>query len=900
MSFNFLHKLKKTISLILWFIALFTCHNLIGQTDNSSGKIKGIVKTETGELLIGANVIIKENNFGSSTNQNGEFYFTGLSVRNYTVSVSYVGFVTEIKKVTVYKSRTTEIKFILKSKSFNIGSIEVVGEKEFIPIEPETKTKITSGEIEHIQAASLNDVLELMPGVSTTNPTLNNVEQASIRGGNSIGTQILIDDVPVSNLANMQSGIGYSTVNGGVDLRSIPAENIKSVEILRGIPSVKYGDLIDGAIIVTSNVVPSSLRAKLKYNPNVYETNLSGGIRLFDNWVLNGSFNLASSDRNVKIEGDGYTRIATQLNLMTSTENYEISNHIYYTRSFDEMKEQPGYALREAWYNRDATFKYTSNYNFIFNSLSKLKFTFSANYTKRNSYKQELISRDNIVISDRITEGSQEGRFVFGTYLGKKWIKGNEWNFYADLNYEKGFFTGDYLHKLLMGVNWKNDFNNGDGVIFNPLFPPSLSYNTPRLRSYNDLPAYNTLSFYFEDKIVGRIFKPFTLQLGFRYEVYRPSGINLEGLIGKGDFIESHNGSFFNPRLNFSYNLFEDTQLRLGYGVTSKSPPMGLIFADNSYYDIADTASVVDPLDPNKNFSIVSTYIRKVANENLKGYKQHKYEASLDQRIGNFGFTLTAFLNKTYNQFSLNTVPFVLYKKSFPNWPNSDDFIIKEKIFNSYPKAYNIWDITTKGIEFSFKIKKIPKINTIFRFDAAYLYNKSETNSYNYGSARYVKSLGQKVKPRYNPRTSSSDNLLLNYRFEIQSKSLGMWVTIHIQQNYLKTHKYLAYDTLAAAYFTENNELINIPIEERNSEKYKQLRKSVEDYQLNDERYPNLWLFNLKVSKSLWKGAAISFFVNNFLNNNPLYKSKRSAPNSKSYRIRNPEIFYGMEFQTNF
>ncbi|MDZ7763810.1 MAG: TonB-dependent receptor plug domain-containing protein [Melioribacteraceae bacterium] len=70
--------------------------------------------------------------------------------------------------------------------------------------------------------------------------------------GSSLGTQVIIDGVPVSNTANLQAGIGYSTAGSGVDLRLIPAENIESVEIIRGVPSVKYGDLVDGAVIVKS------------------------------------------------------------------------------------------------------------------------------------------------------------------------------------------------------------------------------------------------------------------------------------------------------------------------------------------------------------------------------------------------------------------------------------------------------------------------------------------------------------------------------------------------------------------------------------------------------------------------------------------------------------------------
>ena len=70
---------------------------------------------------------------------------------------------------------------------------------------------------------------------------------------------------------------------------------------------------------------------------------------------------------------------------------------------------------------------------------------------------------------------------------------------------------------------------------------------------------------------------------------------------------------------------------------------LGMIFADNKYYDIVDTVSVVDPSVPDSNFSIISTYIKHEANEDLKGYKQYKYEISIDQKIGPVGFTVTGY-----------------------------------------------------------------------------------------------------------------------------------------------------------------------------------------------------------------------------------------------------------------
>jgi hypothetical protein len=55
------------------------------------------------------------------------------------------------------------------------------------------------------------------------------------------------------------------------------------------------------------------------------------------------------------------------------------------------------------------------------------------------------------------------------------------------------------------------------------------------------------------------------------------------------------------------------------------------------------------------------------------------------------------------------------------------------------------------------------------------------------------------------------------------------------------------------------------------------------------------WLFNLNVSKSLFKGAEVSFYVNNFLDD-PAIRSYWIDATTMSDEVRNPDLFYGIEF----
>ena len=259
-------------------------------------------------------------------------------------------------------------------------------------------------------------------------------------------------------------------------------------------------------------------------------------------------------------------------------------------------------------------------------------------------------------------------------------------------------------------------------------------------------------------------------------------------------------------------------------------------------------------------------------------------------------------MNNSENMFRRVSEPTTFYRYSYPDWPDPSTAVPKDTLIDTYSRYANYGRQKSKGIEFSFSTRRIPVINTVFKFDAAYLISENGTTEdyYTFGGERLFDELGVNVIPMFNDYSeSSAEDLLFNYRFEIQTKSLGMWITVHIQQQLLEINRRETYDdVLPTGYFTPSGVLVRISEKERDSPRYAQLRRTVEPFELFDEDRPNKWLFNVKVSKSLWSGAAISFFVNNFFNNRPLYKYSRRSPTSPSYQRRNPAIFYGLEFHT--
>ena len=86
-----------------------------------TGKISGkIVDSNSGEALIGANIIIEELSIGASSDEDGNYFLLNIPPGTYDVSASYIGYSQiELTGVTVNVGKTTILDF-----SLNVSAVE--------------------------------------------------------------------------------------------------------------------------------------------------------------------------------------------------------------------------------------------------------------------------------------------------------------------------------------------------------------------------------------------------------------------------------------------------------------------------------------------------------------------------------------------------------------------------------------------------------------------------------------------------------------------------------------------------------------------------------------------------------------------------------------------------------
>ncbi len=879
--------IKKCFSIWAVFLLLFSA-----ETD---AVLKGYVMDENGKPLAGTNIILRETLQGTAANADGYFFIKTVP-DTYTVKISFMGYKSIEEEIVLAPGQVLEKSYSMELEYFEIGGIIVQAERELLPGDAETKTRISSGEIEHIQASNLSDVMQLSPGVRFENPGMAEKKQAGIRPAEEndesrdnayFGAQIRVDNIPLSNNANLQmdtrtttsSGGELTTENSGLDMRQIPADNIENVEIVRGIPSSRYGDLTSGIINVTTRSGITGHRLKVKYNFYNQEANMGGGFKLNDIHHLDYNANYAYSIRDRRIPEENFSRIAGQLALTSKLMQnlYTMKNRLYYTRAFDERELREDDLNLKEKYNRDYTLRFAHQSHYLLSSTQKLELDISANYTKQNSYTKRLISTDNTYVTDQMTEAVDTGIYV-QHYISELYVKGEAYNFYYNLNYANNFALLNTQHHFLAGATFRNEFNLGDGRMFDPLKPPSVSgAKRTRPRPYNEVPGLATSSLYLEDELRGKLGIPFRLKLGARLEAY-----------GKDRILSRDYGVFFNPRINAVLQPSESTRIRFGYGETSKAPSLAMLHPNPVYLDVDDVNNVVDSL------VIISTYIYSKENPELEASRQVKWEASVDQRIGNTGLSLTAYTNTTYGGFSASKkVPVFVYKYDYT--VSETDPPVKDSISTTYSVYENSLTMESKGLEFSVKTRPLTPLNLRLRVQGSYSYTHSHNeNRYDYRGYILDTELGEKVNPFFHRVTMEREKFYMNYHLDFAVRELGAWVTFSAQQVLFDKDRYTGLDdSLAVGYLNVYGEEVLFTEAERQALTRSTYKRNYDDYWYLEENRRNIWLFNLRVSKSLGKASEFSFYVNNFLNSRPLYRRKRSP--SESYTRENPELYFGIE-----
>lgn len=229
-SFNsYLQIIKKILMILIIFY---------GFAFSQRSKIEGTVKdAETGEPLLGANILILTTNLGSASDIDGKYFIINVPIGTYRVQASMVGYTKKIIiNVIISPDRVAKIDFELNSSIIQGEEVVVTAERNTLHKEVSgTQMVVTEDQLKSVAGIrEISTFLELQPGVSNENGFI------SIRGGSVDQTGTFINGLSYNNAA-----VGNAETN-------IPLSGVEQVSLLSGGFNAEYGNFRSGLINITT------------------------------------------------------------------------------------------------------------------------------------------------------------------------------------------------------------------------------------------------------------------------------------------------------------------------------------------------------------------------------------------------------------------------------------------------------------------------------------------------------------------------------------------------------------------------------------------------------------------------------------------------------------------------
>jgi hypothetical protein len=886
-------------------------------------------------------VVLSPSQLHTTTNKEGRFEFKQVDPGPSVLTIQFLGKETIEEELDVVAGKTYKVSYEMVSANFRLEEVTVTATQN--KAGQATASNISRQAMDHLQTSSIADIMALLPGGSIVNPTLSSSKTLNLRSSfdgigstatsygsemNSLGTSIIIDGAPVSNNANWQvlapsiSG-GTAGTTSGVDIRGLSTDNIESIEVIRGIPSVEYGDLTTGAVIVKSRAGKAPLSIRVKANPQMYQASVSKGFslgekagnlnlsgdyaynttRLYEAYSYYQRFNLKGLW--TKRFGENFntnTVLDLQYRKDTREQNPDDQRSQYSTSGEDKgirLNSYGTYNVQKGWFQ---SFNYSVSFNYADkkNTVSQLLTNAEALHSTctvdgaivSNEFGKDIYDIDGNKITN-IPAGVSDAYVTMlpYTYFSTYDILGKELNGYAKLTANFNKRWENINNHILLGVDYKVDGNLGEGKVYDEEFPPYRSASgtnaSYRKRAYKDVPFIHQVGVFVQDA--------YKHAFG-QNELYVTAGTRFDYINGK---------TVFTPRFNGAISFLSETvTLRGGWGITAKAPtavylyPEKAYFNYNNYYydgtgDIVSTIRVFDPTNPD-----------------LEIAKNRKAEVGVDLKLFNkYRLSVTAYDELMKNGYtlgsSIETYQLIEYTRYNAVRNEEGNFVPQldrtYNIFSSYATPQNNAYAHNRGLEFDLDLGRFNAIRTAFTISGAYMKSVYKNQGHHFRTNsdgnKLEKHIGIHEKGLY---TRCKDRLISTIRITHNIPQIGFVVTLATQINWLeKFWTEYGDDTMFTQYISyKDGKVHDFDPAWRNDPEYAYMFPSLSDTRFIAEQYFPTVTFNINISKEIGDILTASFFANNMFNNRPLYESKAN-PGSFTELLTDNVLFFGFDIKIN-
>ena len=445
---------------------------------NAQRIITGTVLDENGHKLSNVQIQDAQTKRWTETNTDG-FFTIELSNESNNLSFSQKGKATQ---EIVVDSAEDNLAIVLYNQTLRLEQVDIFPKKK----KEYSEIKLGKEAIENVQAFSLNEVLQQLPGqvtldfnnnefknvvfrtaISSTNLGLSgslssntNNDRKDYFQNKAFGTSIVVNDIPISNNENMQAftsldGGGFNDFNNpsyGVDLRQITTANIDEVNIIQGIAPAKYGDLTSGLILIKSKVGATPLRASVSMLDATTEYNLSKGFKLNDQNFLSLSGNYLDSNADVRDNLKSYNRITTNAAWKSSNKINTLVNTLEgsFAINTDKIKYDPDDISDPKIKNDKFSIRLSNNlkWNLKKEWIDALNVDANISYEKQNSKEERWVNVASAAVTTSTVNGISEALFLPNQYTLVKNVEGIPMSTFLNVEGVKNYSSKTIYKKL--------------------------------------------------------------------------------------------------------------------------------------------------------------------------------------------------------------------------------------------------------------------------------------------------------------------------------------------------------------------------------------------------------------------------------------------------------------------
>ena len=896
--------------------------------DASDGRVAGVVRDSTGMPVAGAVVSIERTSVRSTSDAAGAFVLAPAPAGVHTLRTTRLGYRPARTAITVPARGQVDVIVVLARQAASLERVVVTAD----PIgrargELATASVVDREAMENQPAASVGDLLALVPGTTIAAPGLDAASQASLRaaplaGGqdpNSLsvrnrsaeqlaafGTPIIVDGVPTSNNANLQS-LGArgefalaSTADGGIDLRRIPAAIVERIEVLRGVPSVRYGDLTTAAILIETRVGAVPPTATLRWDERTAQLFASAGREASAEAPTRQAVAITGDVARTRATSaiDGLAPTTTRAAISTahrlarrtprdSVDRLTLDSHLdaYLLRQRDPETRD---TLQPWLEGRESGFRLSSRLRSSLGKGARLEVTSAIEAARQRAASAAPVTRDTAPITDRLEPGRSIGRFFHGTYRSELSVQGAPRHLYERIEVSAPLRMLGFSHVARVGGEARREWTGGAGIEFDPRTPPqNLDYRfdprfrprgkTPigirgwdRPRRFDDVPPLVTSSLYADDwatrQIGGAVLE---LQGGVRVDVMH-----------RGDWwVSRARDAVVQPRLTGQLTPRPGMRFRLSGGRVAKAPSLADLYPGRQWWDVVNVAW--DPPDTNERLAVMTTFSHDPTNPDLGYARADKVEAGFDLDLGP---SLGLISISAYDDRIAGAVGIALQ----PSYVLRDLYQLDDSTFGTgHPPSIieppydhdtlpvllqqptNNVTLAERGIEVVLATPELPGLRTRVEIQGAWQRSRLRRVGIEVGSSFELFQIAPQVRRTayWDGTTRVGERALLTTRLLHQLPSRGLSLTATVQHALRDVHRDIAgTDTLSfAGYLTRDGRVVPIPREDVYMAQYQDLRHHRSGYASEERRTRGDWLVTFQALKSLPRDMRLLFYAYNAL-----------------------------------